>query len=105
MHQIRSYRDDLGIGRAPGVVDRVFAIYAGSQGFDSSQLHMLDDFSNPKDQVNGTQSALSWKNKVVSEWGMVIAVSLNIDGGVKQAKLYMCMQNIGETHSTRCVWS
>ena len=52
------------------------------------------DFSNPIDQDIRTQCALSWKI-VVSEWRSVIAVSLNIGGGVrliKPAKLCMCMQ-------------
>ena len=51
-----------------------------------------NDFSDPIDQNIRTQCALSWKI-VVSEWRSVIAVSLNVSGGVrliKLAKLYMC---------------
>ena len=53
-----------------------------------------NDFSDPIDQDIRTQCALSWKI-VVSEWRSVIAVSLNVGGGVrliKPAKLYMCMR-------------
>ena len=69
----------------------------------------LNDFANPVDQDIRTQCALSWK-KVVSEWRSVIAVSLNVGGGVcliKPAKLYMCMQrhykHRGRTHGPGCV--
>ena len=60
-----------------------------------------NDFSDPIDQDIRTQWALSWKI-VVSEWRSVIAVSLNVGGGVrliKPAKLCMCTQNT--THTTR----
>ena len=53
-----------------------------------------NDFSDPIDQDIRTQLALSWKI-VVSEWRSVLAVSLNVGGGVhliKPAKLCMCMQ-------------
>ena len=39
------------------------------------------DFSNPVDQDIRIVCALSWKI-LVSEWGSVIAVSLNVDGGM-----------------------
>ena len=60
-----------------------------------------NDFSDPLDQDIHTQWALSWKI-VVSEWRSVIAVSLNVGGGVrliKAAKLCMCTQNT--TNTTR----
>ena len=41
-----------------------------------------NDFSDPIDQDIRTQCALSWKI-VVSEWRSVIAVSLNVGGGVR----------------------
>ena len=53
----------------------------------------LNDFSDPIDQDIRTQCALSWK--IMAEWRWVIAVSLNVGGGVrliKPAKLYMCRQ-------------
>ena len=54
-----------------------------------------NDFSDPIDQeIHTYQCALSWKI-VVSEWLSVIAVSLNVRGGVclmKPVKLYMCTQ-------------
>ena len=78
----------------PGLVDRVFAVHAGSRGCDSHRRHMSERFSDPTDQDIGTQCALSWKI-VVSEWWLVIAVSLNVGGGVrliKPAKLYMYTQ-------------
>ena len=49
-----------------------------------------NDFSDPTDQDIRTQWALSWKI-VVSEWRLVIAVSLNVGGGIrliKPAKLH-----------------
>ena len=53
-----------------------------------------NDFPDPIDQDIRTKCALSWK-MVVLEWRSVIAVSLNVLGGVhliKPAKLYMCTQ-------------
>ena len=96
-----AWRQSWALSREPGLVDRVFALHAGSRGFDSHQGHMSEDFSDPKDQDICTQWALSWKI-VVSEWQSVIAVSLNVDGGVhliKPAKLCMCTQNT--TNTTR----
>ena len=61
-----------------------------------------NNFSDPIDQDIRTQWALSWKI-VVSEWKSVIAVSLNVRGGVrliKPANLYMCTQNIKHTTKT-----
>ena len=61
-----------------------------------------NDFSDPVDQDIRTQWALSWKI-VVSEWRSVIAVSLNVDGGVrliKPAKLCICTQNTTNTTRT-----
>ena len=55
-------------------MDRVFAVHAGSRGFDSHRRHMSDDFSDPIDQDIRTQCALSWKT-MVSEWRSVIAVT------------------------------
>ena len=73
----------------------VLALYTGSRGFDSHRGTCPYDFSDPIDQDIRTQLALSWKI-VGSEWRSVIAVSLNVGGGVrliKPAKLYMCTQN------------
>ena len=53
-----------------------------------------NDFSDPLEQNIRTQCALTWKI-VVSEWKSVIAVSLNVGGGVRliePAKLHMCTQ-------------
>ena len=53
-----------------------------------------NDFSDPIDQDIRTKWALSWKI-VVSEWRSVIAVSLNVGGGIrliKPAKLSMWTQ-------------
>ena len=61
-----------------------------------------NDFSDPIDQDIRTQWALSWKI-VVSEWRSVIAVSLNVGGGVrliKPAKLCTCTQNTTNTTRT-----
>ena len=86
----------------PGLVDRVLALYAGSRGFDSHRGHMSERFSRSIDQDIRTQWALSWKI-VVSEWRSVIAVALNVGGGVrliKPAKLCMCTQNTTNTTRT-----
>ena len=83
------------LGGEPGLVDRVLALHAGSRGFDSHRGHMSERFTDPIDQDIRTQWALSWKI-VVSEWRSVIAVSLNVGGGVrliKPAKLCMCTQH------------
>ena len=61
-----------------------------------------NDFSDPIDKDIRTQWALSWKI-VVSEWRSVIAVSLNVGGGVrliKPAKLCMCTLNNTNTKRT-----
>ena len=66
----------------------MFTVHARSGGFDS---HRRNDFSDPVDQDICTQYALSWK-KVVSEWRLVITVTLNVSGGarlIKPTKLYM----------------
>ena len=85
-------------------MDRVLALHAGSRGIDSHRGTCPNDFSDPIDQDIRTQWALSWKI-VVSEWRSVIAVSLNVGGGVrliKPAKLCMCTQTLqtqrGRTH-------
>ena len=50
-----------------------------------------NDFSDPIDQDIHTQWALSWKI-VVSEWRSVIAVPLNVGGGVRFIKpTKLCM--------------
>ena len=83
------------VSGATGLVDRVFAVHTGSRGFDSHRRHMSECFfSDPIDRDIRTQYVLSWK-KGVSEWQSVIAVLLNVSGGVrliKPAKLYMCKQ-------------
>ena len=59
-----------------------------------AQYRCSNDLTDPVNQDIRTQCALSWE-KVVSEWRSVIAVSLNVGGGVrltKQAKLYMYTQ-------------
>ena len=79
---------------APGLVDRVFAVHAGSPEFDSHQWHMSEQFLQSNRPGYPHPCALSWKI-VVSEWRSVTAVSLNVGSGVrliKPAKLYMCTQ-------------
>ena len=74
------------------LVDRVFTQEV--EGLTPTGGTCPNDFSDPIDQDNRTQCALSWKT-VVSEWRLVIAVSLNVGGGVrliKPAKLYICTQ-------------
>ena len=79
---------------ALGLVDRVFAVHAGSRGFMSHRRHMSERFfrSNRQGYPHPVCSELEI---VVSEWRSVTAVSLNFGGGVrliKPAKLYMCKQ-------------
>ena len=79
----------------PGLVDTVFAAHGGSRGLDSHRQHMSERFfrSNRPGYLHPVCSEL--EKKVVSEWRSVIAVSLNVGGGIrliKSAKLYMCMQ-------------
>ena len=79
----------------PGLVDRVLALHAGSRGFDSHRGHVSERFfrSNRPEYPHPVSSELEI---VASEWRSVIAVSLDVGGGVrliKPAKLCMCMQN------------
>ena len=77
---------------APGLVDRMFPFTQGVEGSTPTGGTCPNDFSDPTDQDIRTQCALSWKI-VVPERRSVIAVSLNVGGGVrliKPAKLYMC---------------
>ena len=90
-------------------MDRVLTLHAGSRGFDSHRGHMSEQFfrSNRPGYPHLVSSELEL---VVSEWRSVIAVSLNVGGGVrliKPAKLYMCTQTLqtqrGRTHGAGCV--
>ena len=66
----------------PGLVDCVLALKAGSRGFDSHRGHMFERFfrSNRPGYPHPVSSELEI---VVSEWRSVIAVSLNVGGGVR----------------------
>ena len=44
--------------RVPSLVDRVFAVHAGSRGFDFHRWHMYERFSDP---INQDICALRWK--------------------------------------------
>ena len=84
-------------------MDRVLALHAGSRGFDSHWGHMSERFfrSNRPGYPHPVSSEL--ENSGVSEWRSVIAVSLNVGGGVrlvKRTKLYMCTQNTTNTTRT-----
>ena len=83
-------------------MDRVLALHTGSRGFDSHRGHMSEHFfrSNRPGYPHPVSSELEL---VVSEWRSVIAVSLNVGGGVrliKPAKLCMCTQNTTNTTRT-----
>ena len=86
-------------GGVPGLVDTVYAVHAGSRGFDCNRRHMSERFfrSNRPEYPHLVCSELEI---VVSEWRSVIAVSLNVGGGIKAAKLYMCTQNTTNTRRT-----
>ena len=66
----------------PGLVDRVLTLHAGSREFDSHRGHMSERFfrSNRPGYPHPVSSELEI---VVSEWRSVIAVSLNVGGGVR----------------------
>ena len=91
-------------------MDRVLALHAGSRGFDSHRGHVSERFfRSNRPGYPQPVSSLSWKI-VVSEWRSVIAVSLNVGGGVRlinPAKLYTCTQKHyktqrGRTHGAGC---
>ena len=72
----------------------MFAIQAGSRGFDSHRRLMSERFFRSC-RPGYPHPVCSELEIVVSEWQPVIAVSLNVSGGVcliKPAKLYKCMQ-------------
>ena len=74
----------------PGLVDRVFAVHAGSRRFDSHRRQMSERFFRFK-RPRYPHPVCSELEIVVSEWPSVIAVSLNIGGGrppCQPAKLY-----------------
>ena len=84
----------------PGLEDRVLALLAGSRGFDSNRGNMSERLfrSSRPGYPHPVSSELE---KVV--WRSVIAVSLNVGGGVrliKPAKLYMCTRNTTNTMRT-----
>ena len=64
----------------PGLVERVLALHAGSRGFDSHRGHMSKRFF--RSNRPGYPHPVSWK--IVSELRSVIAVSLNVGGGVRR---------------------
>ena len=88
----------------------MLALHAGSRGFDSHRGHMSERFfrSNRPGYPHPVSSEL--EKKVVSEWRSVIAVSLNVGGGVrliKPAKLCFARKTLqtqrGRTHGAGCV--
>ena len=82
----------------PGLVDRVLALHAVSRGFDSHRGHISERFfrSNRRGYPHPVSAELE-------NWRSVIAVSLNVGGGVRlirPAKLCMCTQNTTNTTRT-----
>ena len=83
-------------------MDMVLALHAGSRGFDSHRGHISERFfrSNRPGYPRPVSSELEISG---SEWRSVIAVSLNVGGGVsliKSAKLYMCTKKTTNTTRT-----
>ena len=70
---------------APGLVDRVFAVHAGGRGFNSHRRHMSERFFRSS-RPGYPHPVYSEMEKVVSEWRLLIAVSLNVGGGVRPIK-------------------
>ena len=66
----------------PGLVDRVFAVHAGSRRFDSHRRQMSERFFR-SNRPRYPHQVCSELEIVESEWPSVIAVSLNIGGGVR----------------------
>ena len=96
------------VSGAPGLVDRVFAIHAGSREFDSLGRHMSKLFFRST-RPGHPHPVCSELEKVVSDWGSVIAASLNVSDGIRlinQAKLYMtlCTQNTTHTVVMFLIW-
>ena len=86
----------------PGLMDRMFTFTQKVEGSVPISGSFPNDFSDPIDQDIRNQFALSWKI-VVSERQSVIAVSMNVGGGIrliKPAKLYICAQNTTDTTRT-----
>ena len=87
-------------------MDRVLALLQEVEGSTPTGGTCPNDFfrSNRPGYPHPVSSELEI---VVSEWRSVIAVSLNVGGGVrliKPAKLYMCTQNTTKrTHGAGCV--
>ena len=84
----------------PGLMDRVFAVHAGSRRFDSHRRQM----SEKKFRSNRPRyphQVCSELEIVVSEWPSVIAVSLNIGGGVRLSTSKAVRR--GRTHGAGCV--
>ena len=73
----------------PGLVDRVFAVHAGSRRFDSHRRQMSERFFRSK-RPRYPHPVCSELEIVVSEWPSVIAVSLNIGGGVRLINQQNC---------------
>ena len=65
---------------APGLVDRGFAVHAGSRMIDSNRRHMPERYFR-SDRPGYPHPVFSELEIVVSEWRPVIAVSLNVGGG------------------------
>ena len=94
------------ISGEPGLVHRVFAVYAGSRGFNSHWRHMSERFfisSRP----GYPHPVCSEVEIVASEWRLVIAVSLNVGDGarlIKPTKLYAntLQTRRGRTHGAVC---
>ena len=86
----------------PGLLDRVVAMHARSRAFDSHRGHMSERFfrSNRPGYPHPVSSEL--ENSGI-RGRLMIAVSLNVGGGVrliKPAKLCMCTQNTSNTTRT-----
>ena len=88
----------------PGLVDRVFAVHAGSRRFDSHRRQMSERFFRSK-RPRYPHPVCSELEIVVSEWPSVIAVSLNIGGGGGGASALSTSKTVGRgrTHGAGCV--
>ena len=87
-------------------MDRVFAVHAGSRGFDSHRRHMSERFflSNrpgyPQPACSELEIALGFR-VAVGDWLSVISVSLNVGGGVRLIKTGKTVHVHANTLQTR----
>ena len=94
----------LGFSGAPGLVDRVFAVHAGSRGFDSHRRHISEQvfLSNRPEHPHPVCSELENSGIRVAVGSYSVTEARGWGGVrlIKPAKLYMCTQKPYNTTRT-----